>query len=281
MTPSASVVIPAYNAEGTIVRAIKSALEQSVAPLEVVVGCDGCTDGTARLAREAGATVLELPKANGSVARNAAVRTARGDLLFFLDADDWWWNEKIESHLAVWEDEAPSFVIDRSLAVYPDERLVGWSGGLDRLGPATWTSFLSYRAWASGSSFSVPRKNFEAISGFREDLTKFQDVDFWIRCGHECGRAYTLQAPLTFYSISDQPTVSKSTDQVEENLERLFDGWPFVSSEQKAAFASHAYLTVAEVTPWPKSVDLFKKAHWPVSKSFFWKSLYQSLRRSA
>jgi glycosyltransferase involved in cell wall biosynthesis len=277
----ASVVIPAFNAAGTIVRAVKSAFEQSVVPFEVVVGCDGCTDDTAALARGAGATALELPKANGSVARNAAVRASSGDVVFFLDADDWWQPGKTESHLSVWSRHSPSFVIDRSTPVQPDGERAHWMGGLDREGDADWTEFLSYRAWASGSSFSVSRENYDAVGGFAERLNKFQDVDFWVRCAHELGAAYTLSASYTNYSVSEAPSVSKVTSQVEENLSRLFEGWPFASPEQLATFSSHAYLTVAEVTPWPKSVDLFKKAHWPVSKPFFWKSLYQSLRRSA
>lgn len=262
-------------------RAIESALSQSVAPLEVVVGCDGCTDGTASLARSAGAKVVEIPKANGSVARNAAMRECSGDVVFFLDADDWWSEGKVEAHMAVWEARAPSFVIDRSTPVTLSGDRAYWTGGLDREGPADWTEFLSHHAWASGSSFSVRRTTYDSVGGFNERLTKFQDVDFWVRCAHAAGPAYTLRASYTNYSISDLPTVSKSTAQVDENLARLFEGWPFASEEQRATFASHTYLTVAEVTPWPKSVELFKRAHWPLTKPFFWKCLYQSLRRSA
>ena len=276
-----SVVIPAYNAAGTIVQAVRSALEQSVPPDEVVVACDGCTDETARLARDAGAQVVEIPKANGSVARNAGVRETSGELLFFLDADDWWSTEKVATHLQIWKDESPSFVIDRSTAVRPDGSEAGWMGGLARSGSAEWHEFLDYRSWASGSSFSVRRATYDVVGGFREDLNKFQDVDFWVRCAHECGAATTIAQSLTYYRLSESHTVSKTTAGMDENLSRLFSGWPFVSDEQRGAFASHAFLTAAEVTPWPQSVELFKKAHWPLSRRFFWKSLYQSLRRTA
>jgi GT2 family glycosyltransferase len=277
------VVIPAYNAEGTIVRAIESAFAQTQRPNEVVVGCDGCTDATAEKARAAGAKVVEVPKANGSVARNAAVKASSGVLLFFLDADDWWGSGKVASHLEVWARQSPSFVIDRSTPVLPDGSHAYWRGGLDREGPAEWTEFLSHHAWASGSSFSVRREEYDRVGGFNERLRKFQDVDFWVRCAHACGPAYTLDASHTFYSVSGAPSVSKSTAAVEENLAALFEGWPFATNEQKSGFASHAYLTVAEVTPWPASVDAFRKAHWPVTKPFFWKCLVQSLgaRRSA
>ncbi|MCA1947646.1 MAG: glycosyltransferase, partial [Armatimonadetes bacterium] len=50
---SVAVAIPAHNAEGTIAKAVRSALEQDPAPVEVVVGDDGSTDGTASVAERA------------------------------------------------------------------------------------------------------------------------------------------------------------------------------------------------------------------------------------
>lgn len=283
MPLAVSVVIPAHNAEATIAKAIESALDQTRRPDEIVVGCDGCTDGTAQRARDAGAQVVEIPKSNGSVARNRAVAASMGDVVFFLDADDWWGREKVASHLAVWDRESPSFVIDRSTPVLPDGATDYWRGGLDRDGTADWQEFLSHKSWASGSSFSVRRTSFDKIAGFNERLNKFQDVDFLVRCAQACGPARTMSASHTFYSVSHAPSVSKTTARVDENLSELFAGWPFANDEQKRAFASHAYLTVAEVIPFPASVQAFRKAGWPIGRRFFWKSLYQSInaRRSA
>ncbi len=276
-----SVVIPAHNAEATIAQAVESAHAQTIKPGEVIVACDGCTDSTAAAAERSGARVLELPKGNGSVARNRGAEAAEGEVLFFLDADDWWEPGKIGAHLDAWQTGDQSFVIDRSTPVTPSGEKSYWRGGLDRDGSAEWQEFLCHHAWASGSSFSVKKAAFMAIGGFNPGLRKFQDVDFWVRCAHANGPAKCLRESYTNYRVSDAASVSKSTDQIEQNLEILFAGWPFTSKEQRQAFASHAYLTAAEVTPWPKSVDLFRKAHWPLSRRFFWKSLYQSLRRSA
>lgn len=179
--------------------------------------------------------------------------------------------------MAVWSAHSPSFVMDRSTPVLPNGKTAHWRGGLDRTGPVDWQEFLSYRSWASGSSPSVARANFDAIGGFSERLNKFQDVDFMVRCAYACGPAHTLSESYTCYSVSASPSVSKSTAQIGENLAALFSGWPFASEDQKASFASHAYLKAAEVTPWPRSVAYFKKAHWPVSRRFFWKCLLQSL----
>ncbi|MCH7945130.1 MAG: glycosyltransferase family 2 protein, partial [Armatimonadetes bacterium] len=251
---------------------------QSPKVLEVVVACDGCTDGTAAVAERAGARALQLPKANGAVARNAAAKAAKGELLFFLDADDWWEPTKVEAHLEVWEQFDGSFVIDRSTPWNPDGSRSYWTGGLDSDGEACWQAFLSYRAWASGSSFSVRRECYWKAGGFNEALSKFQDVDFWVRSAHLCGAAHTMSGSHTNYQLTTGASVSKSTSFIEENLAAVFEGWPFASEAQKGRFRSHAFLMAAEVTPWPQSVEYFKKARWPLGRRFFWKCLYQSMR---
>ena len=90
--PSISVVIPAYNAEKTLRRAIDSVLEQSLAAMEVIVVDDGSRDGTAEVAREYGERVRVVQQENsgGGAARNRGVLEARGNQIAFLDADDLW-----------------------------------------------------------------------------------------------------------------------------------------------------------------------------------------------
>ncbi|MCH7903658.1 MAG: glycosyltransferase family 2 protein [Armatimonadetes bacterium] len=275
--PSYSVIIPAYNAESTVARAIRSAREQQPRMVEVIVACDGCTDRTLAVSEEEGAVVLDLPKANGSVARNQGARVAAGDLFFFLDADDWWEAGKVESHLAVHKEFDGSFVTDRSTPRKLDGSPAYWRGGKDFDGEVEWQTFLSHQAWAGGSSFSVTKENYWRVNGFNEKLQKFQDVDFWLRCAFECGPARTISKSYTNYRLSESG-VSRKTESIEQNLSDLFSGWPFVSSEQKRAFRSYAFLLAAEFTPWPDSVPYFRKAHWPVLQRYFWKCVIQSFR---
>lgn len=273
-----SVLIPAYNAEPYIEKAIKSAQSQSRLPDEIIVGNDASTDRTSELARSLGAVVLDLPKGNGSIARNAAAKAATGDIFFFLDADDWWESNKIERHLEQWNSVAASVVLDRSVATTMESD-TRWKGGLDMDGYLDWRGFLNHKAWPSGSGFSVPAENYWKVNGFNEKLGKYQDVDFWVRCAEACGPAYQMSAVLTHYLLV-QGSVSKRIIDPEANLKTLFDGWPFATAVDKARFRSLAYLIAAGATRWPDALKHLSRAGWPVSRRFFWRCLLVSLKRT-
>lgn len=82
-----SVIIPAWNEERTVARVIAVALG-TPSVREVIVVNDGSTDNTARVARNAGVVVLDLPQNLGKAqAMEAGVRASRGNILLFLDAD--------------------------------------------------------------------------------------------------------------------------------------------------------------------------------------------------
>lgn len=90
---SASVVINSYNYGGFVLEAIRSALAQTVAPMEVIVVDDGSTDDTcAAVAHEFGANakvrLISQRNAGQLAAFVAGFEAAGGDVIFLLDADD-------------------------------------------------------------------------------------------------------------------------------------------------------------------------------------------------
>lgn len=85
--PKISVVIPAYNNAATLGECI-AALEPRSEVLEVIVVDDASTDGTAAVAAEMDVRVLRLERNSGpAAARNLGAREAKGELVFFVDAD--------------------------------------------------------------------------------------------------------------------------------------------------------------------------------------------------
>jgi glycosyltransferase involved in cell wall biosynthesis len=97
------VIVPAYNAQATVVAAVRSALAQTIDDLEVIVVDDGSTDATAAVVRELDDPRLRvISQANKGLsgARNAGVAVARAGHLAFLDSDDLWLPDYLELTLA-------------------------------------------------------------------------------------------------------------------------------------------------------------------------------------
>ena len=100
-----SAIIPTYNREDLVPRAIRSALAALSPGDEVVVVDDGSTDRTAAVVETFGSSVrlLRLPHAGAGAARNAGLATARGPLVAFLDSDDEWFPDKVSLQRAFLE----------------------------------------------------------------------------------------------------------------------------------------------------------------------------------
>ncbi len=113
-----SVIIPAYNVATIVGTAIDSVMAQSRPALEIIVIDDGSGDATAEVVR---GLALANPKirlislvANGgaATARNAGIAAAMGDWIGLLDADDTWAANRIETLLAIADEERADFVAD-------------------------------------------------------------------------------------------------------------------------------------------------------------------------
>ena len=87
-----SVVIPAFNAEISLSRAIESVLTQTYAAREVIVVNDGATDGTEAAATRYGDRIRYVAQDNRgeTAARNTGFSLCRGEFISFLDHDDYW-----------------------------------------------------------------------------------------------------------------------------------------------------------------------------------------------
>jgi hypothetical protein len=186
--PTVSAVIPAYNAERFLSRAIRSALAQDPLPDEILVVDDGSTDGSAAIARGFGSPVRCIQQANAgaSAARNRGIAEARGELVAFLDSDDEW----LPHHLgrAV-----------RVLARHPE---LGWYSDDyrfepplpgERPGPGAEAVvddaylpdfFAASRRWeAETSAMVIRRAVFGAVGCFDTSLVTAEDRDLWFRIG--------------------------------------------------------------------------------------------------
>jgi len=99
-----SVVIPAFKAATTIGRAVESVLTQTCPVHEIIVVDDGGFDDIGRVLAPYADRVILLRTEHGgaSRARNVGIERSSGELIAFLDADDYWEPEKIERHVGLY-----------------------------------------------------------------------------------------------------------------------------------------------------------------------------------
>jgi cellulose synthase/poly-beta-1,6-N-acetylglucosamine synthase-like glycosyltransferase len=129
--PSVSLVVAAYREEAVIAEKVANAraLDYPADKLELIVACDGSPDATPQRAREAGAdVVLELPRGGKIRAQDAAVRSARGEITAFSDANAFWAPDALRRLVA-------PFAADRRVGyVCGDVAFVNDDGGTNQEG---------------------------------------------------------------------------------------------------------------------------------------------------
>ena len=176
-----SVVIPAYNATRFLEQCLASVRAQRALVSEMIVVDDCSADGTADLARSLGATVLSTGRNAGpSAARNIGWRAASGELIAFLDADDYW----APDHCEVLADLLDRFP-DVELA-FSQTRTFGGSSGVTRPVlpdgvPTAVAVALSRANLLTQSAAMVRRRALQAVGGYDERFRYSEDYDLWLR----------------------------------------------------------------------------------------------------
>ena len=168
-----SIIIVNYNYSLYLQQAINSALAQSYANCEVIVVDDGSTDDSSDVIKSFGNRIISVFKENGGArsATNAGFIRSQGDLIFFLDADDWLDPEVVENVVNVYH-EGVSYICWKLRKVSesgdgigdfpeqgegPDEGKDGWRRILDR-GEVNYppTSANAYHRTALNEIFPLP-----------------------------------------------------------------------------------------------------------------------------
>lgn len=189
--PRVSVVIPAYNRERTLLRAVRSVLDQSFRDLELIVVDDASTDDTRTVVEGLADTrvrcVSHDRNRGAAAARNTGIRAARGDYVAFLDSDDEWLPHKLEVQMAGLL-SAPKDVC-ASCSGY---RLVFGGRVVDKIPRLTdpWQKGLLLGCDLSpGSTQVVSRSVFHEVGLLDEELPRYEDWDWLLRYA----RRYRMQ----------------------------------------------------------------------------------------
>ncbi len=190
VNPFFSVVIPAYNAAGTIGESIRSVMQQQYQDFEVVVVDDGSTDSTATVAQGLeNVGYWHQQNAGPGVARNTGVKIAKGKYITFLDADDVLFPWALQTYFnAIIEHNEPSFFAGNIFLFKEDTELrhVSFSATAIRYYP-NFLEAARHGLYAASCMMGVKRSAYLTAGGFIEERTNAEDHEFAIRMGTAAG----------------------------------------------------------------------------------------------
>lgn len=203
LRPLVTILIPVYNRSRLLLEAVRSCLEQSWRPIEILVIDDGSDEDLARALQEVHGEVRLHRKPNGGVAsaRNVGIRLARGDFVHLLDSDDLLLPDavasKVESFAAI-PDAALcySMAIEHNLPDVPVPR-IRMPDGSERCTTSDPLYAALNRCPFYVPTVMMPRWAMLAFPPFEEDLRRGEDSRYWVKLGLAGAKVIGLAQRLT------------------------------------------------------------------------------------
>jgi glycosyltransferase involved in cell wall biosynthesis len=209
-----SLIISVYNGEPFLEQALRSVFAQTRRPEQIILVDDGSTDGTAGIARShPEVTYFRQPNRGVSSARNLGIRSATGDFIAFLDADDLWAADMLEGHCDLLERNPESQVVvglvqpfrmKSAGAENPDMVTIGEPALLLNLGSALFRKGV-----------------FDRIGLMDEDFSIAADWDWFLRAREEGVPVLTPPETALFYRRHGA-NITNRKKQLEHELLILF-----------------------------------------------------------
>jgi len=257
--PQVSVIIGTFDCESFVEQCVRSVMNQTERNIEIIVVDDGSADGTLRIVEELAAQDPRIQVHQRGhtgfpgCTRNHGLVQAKGQYVAFLDGDDLYHPEKIQSVLAAFGTcpeadvvihdlmhfdhwpvpEGASSYLAKSGFLQPARALLKEAGDRVYLCHGDLFKFMSLRFVPFCTDSIIIRRKvlLEEPEWFREDLRIGEDGDLWLRLARHRSLAY-VHKPLSYYRVrpgsitGDQVLFLLRTIQIhEENLERCHDAF--------------------------------------------------------
>jgi len=227
-----SVVIPLYNKEAEIERALRSVVEQSLAPREIIVVDDGSTDNSRLIVErlvaehpEAGIRLITQPNSGVSAARNRGIREATGDYVALLDGDDMWLSGYIAEVCRLMEYYPDADAYSTAFDIINNDRRVAApvptrEGYIDPAEEA-----LSGRYPIIPSTATLRKSTLEAIGGFPEGMKIGEDQWLWVAMRKRGATfCFTPMSLVRYWRTASNRSASiYRSEQSAHTIEELYD----------------------------------------------------------
>jgi glycosyltransferase involved in cell wall biosynthesis len=225
--PTVSVVIPTYNRQTALFRAIKSVEAQTRGDWELIVVDDASTDGTeeaARSLKDRRIVYLRHPRNwGGGAARNTGIQQAQGRYVAFLDSDDEWLPEKLARDVEALAGDGVGLVYCGKELVDPEGRLL--LRRIPTLQGEVYRQLLAHDFIGSCSRVAVRKEVIDKVGGFDDGLPSGQDWDMWVRAAQVAKVACVPECLVRRHL---------GHEQISGSLKRIYEGhWQVVEKHRK------------------------------------------------
>jgi len=226
--PLISIILPAYNGEKTVLETVESVLNQTWSDWELIAIDDGSQDSTVEILssiRDPRVKVFSYPNTGPSASRNRGITHARGNYISFIDADDLWTPDKLESQLKALQENP------QAALAYSWTNMIDESSQFLRIGSHitvngnAYSHLLVLNFLENGSNPLIRQQTLTEVGLFDESLTHGEDWDLWLRLAARYDFVAVPYAQILYRvsSNSASANVCKQEAGMREVIERAFE----------------------------------------------------------
>lgn len=223
-SPKVSVVIPTYNYAQFISQAIDSVLNQTFADYEIIVIDDGSSDRTLEILQAYGNKICYVTQSNQGLAaaRNRGIKLARGELIVFLDADDWFLPQMLEDAVAIFTAQPELGIVVSGWQIVDEIRqttleVKPWQS-LPQLDLTTWVVWRPLLP----SATLFRREWLDKVDGFDADIFPAEDIDCVLKMtAFGCQSTWSKQLGVCYRR--HQQSITQNTLKQAQAFEKLCD----------------------------------------------------------
>ncbi len=247
--PLVSIIMPAFNAEKTILESIESVLSQTYRNWELIVINDGSLDRTSAVVLAINDERLRLiEQENGGVAkaRNNGINNAKGEYIAFLDSDDLWLEDKLEKQVSV-------LVVGKHVMCY--SKTWCFRDSLNQISDSFVNIAMNFEDkdkiliydFIPTLTVLISKEVLDEVGCFDETLRGTEDWDLWIRVLQKYEAIY-LEEFLAKYRMSKtglSGNLEKHIFEEEKVWEKHIDLYSQETSFYRQWFANKKLLLIA------------------------------------
>ncbi len=230
-----SIVIPLYNKEKYIAQTLQSVFKQTFHDFEIIIVDDGSTDGSVTEVEkfcDNRVHIVKQQNAGVSAARNKGIKEAKYDLIAFLDADDIWEKDFLETMIKLQKQyhQCSVFAVNYKVLLSNGHMQVPIINGLaENFKEGVLQNYFQVAAKSDpiicSISLAVNKEAIESIGGFPIGIRAGEDLLTWARLAAHYDIAYSTEPKAIFNRLDQEPSsiprIPDAHDKVSEELRKL------------------------------------------------------------